>query len=165
MVEHQRGDLLDYPFGINVICHVCNNVGVMGSGIALSIKQRYPAAYETYRVARTLEDGSSDGGYRMGDWSQAEVAPGRLILNLVAQNGYGRGKRHLDYEAFYKGLDDIHSTLRQFAWNPAPVVGMPHLIGSDRAGGSFKVVLAMIEDIFEASPIRCVIVRLPDVAA
>jgi hypothetical protein len=100
--------------------------------------------------------------YRMGDWSQAEVAPNRLIVNLVAQDGYGRGMRHLDYEAFYKGLEDIRNTLKRFNWTPAPVVGMPYMIGSDRAGGSWPVVLAMIEDLFEKSPIRCVIVQLPD---
>jgi hypothetical protein len=151
-VEHVIGDLLDYPFGINVIVHVANNAGVMGSGIALSIKQRYPAAYKAYMEA----------GHEMGEWSQAEAGPGRLILNLVAQDGYGRGMRHLDYEAFYAGLADIHGTLKRFRWTPDPVVGMPYLIGCHRAGGSWKVVKAMIDDIFEASPIRCVIVQLPD---
>ena len=153
-VEHVIDDLLEFPRGINVLVHCCNNSnpGVMGSGIALSIRQRYPAAHKAYMEMPER---------RLGEWSQAEVAPGRLILNLVAQDGYGRGMRHLDYEAFYAGLFDIHSTMRRFTWNPAPVVGLPYLVGANRAGGSWKVVLAMIDDIFEKSPIRCVIVRLP----
>ena len=49
-VEHVIDDLLEFPRGINVLVHCCNNSnpGVMGSGIALSIRQRYPAAHKAY---------------------------------------------------------------------------------------------------------------------
>ena len=44
-----EGNLLDSK--ANIICHQTNCKGVMGSGVALAVKTRYPAAYESYRKA------------------------------------------------------------------------------------------------------------------
>ena len=155
-VERAIGDLLDYPFSINVIGHCCNDEGVMGSGIALGIRTRYPAAYEAYVT-------SHKRGERLGSLSFAEVGEGRKVANLVAQHGYGKGIRHLDYEAFYStlsilrdALENAHKEGRYY------VLGLPDGMGCVRAGGSRPVVDAMILDVFALSPVRCVIVKLPD---
>lgn len=64
---------------IDCLLHVCNNKGVMGSGIALEIKNRIPDAYTAYKY----ED---------------------CILGVVTQ-----GKRHLNYGALAECLFEIYA--------------------------------------------------------
>lgn len=40
MIEYRKGNLLDITSG--VIVHGCNMRGVMGSGVALAIRNKYP---------------------------------------------------------------------------------------------------------------------------
>ena len=64
-VEHIKGDLLQWPSGINVIAQSCNAQGVMGSGLAKVIRDTYPQVYSDYRAAyeaNTLTLGGTLGG-------------------------------------------------------------------------------------------------------
>lgn len=49
MIEYIVGDIFDSP--AQVIVNTVNTVGVMGKGLALSFKQRYPGMFEAYRNA------------------------------------------------------------------------------------------------------------------
>lgn len=49
MIEYIEGDIFDSP--AQVIVNTVNTVGVMGKGLALSFKQRYPDMFERYRIA------------------------------------------------------------------------------------------------------------------
>lgn len=49
MIEYIEGDIFDSP--AQVIVNTVNTVGVMGKGLALSFKQRYPQMFEKYKVA------------------------------------------------------------------------------------------------------------------
>jgi O-acetyl-ADP-ribose deacetylase (regulator of RNase III) len=59
MLHYKKGNLLEVKEGI--ITHGVNCQGVMGSGVALAIKQKYPSAFYSYKnfVAedRELEKG------------------------------------------------------------------------------------------------------------
>jgi O-acetyl-ADP-ribose deacetylase (regulator of RNase III) len=141
MIKHVKGDLLDYyeRGEIDVLGHVCNCQNVMSSGVALQIKNKYPYAYKAYVEYDTvygLELGTVSWGFD-GD---------KAIANLHAQDDYGRGRRQLDYEAFYKCLEEVKGMMLHKKYK---TVGFPYLIGSDRAGGDFRIVLAMIEVVFE----------------
>ncbi|ESQ88967.1 hypothetical protein ABAC460_14395 [Asticcacaulis sp. AC460] len=46
-IIYKTGDLLEAPE--RVICHGCNAQGVMGSGIAVPIRNRYPMVFKAYR--------------------------------------------------------------------------------------------------------------------
>lgn len=47
MIEYIEGDIFESP--AQVIVNTVNTVGVMGKGIALSFKKRYPKMYERYK--------------------------------------------------------------------------------------------------------------------
>ena len=47
MIQYIEGDMFDSP--AQVIVNTVNTVGVMGKGIALAFKQRYPRMFERYR--------------------------------------------------------------------------------------------------------------------
>ena len=49
MIEYIEGDIFESP--AQVIVNTVNTVGVMGKGLALSFKQRYPDMFERYRNA------------------------------------------------------------------------------------------------------------------
>ena len=47
MIEYIVGDIFDSP--AQVIVNTVNTVGVMGKGLALSFKHRYPEMFNAYR--------------------------------------------------------------------------------------------------------------------
>lgn len=49
MIKYVSGDIFDSP--AQVLVNPVNTVGVMGKGLAVQFKQRYPAMYEAYREA------------------------------------------------------------------------------------------------------------------
>lgn len=49
MIEYIEGDIFESP--AQVIVNTVNTVGVMGKGLALSFKRRYPEMFEKYRKA------------------------------------------------------------------------------------------------------------------
>jgi O-acetyl-ADP-ribose deacetylase (regulator of RNase III) len=49
MIEYIEGDIFESP--AQVIVNTVNTVGVMGKGLALSFKQRYPQMFEKYKIA------------------------------------------------------------------------------------------------------------------
>ena len=46
MIKLIEGNLFNTK--ANIICHQCNCQGIMGSGVALEVKNRYPKVYESY---------------------------------------------------------------------------------------------------------------------
>ena len=48
MIEYIEGDIFESP--AQVIVNTVNTVGVMGKGLALSFKQRYPRMFEQYKM-------------------------------------------------------------------------------------------------------------------
>lgn len=119
-----------------VMLHVCNNKGVMGSGIALQVKNKIPDAYQAYKQFE-----HKHGGLKLGTISACYN-----VINLHAQDGYGKGIRHLDYEALYNCLEKAAAYIKQ---QGIERVGVPYRMGSDRAGGDWRIVSAMLETVFD----------------
>ena len=180
------GNLLDFPthcetdpnkyVGINNIAHSCNCQNVMGGGIAKQIKDRYPKAFEadTERWGNEYNDG---GNWRcqIGDYSKAVIKTkfahlthGRLahttIYNLYTQSGYSTERRQVNYEYFWKAMKAMQEDLlfiQHETGNPQ-VLGLPYGISCGLAGGNWKIIKAIIEDIFLDSLIECYIVKYDD---
>ncbi len=159
-VEYVKGNLMDFPAGVTVIGHSTNCVGRMGSGVALQIKEEYPAAYEVYEKAH------ADGELILGTFTVAEVAGGKRVVNLCTQERYGTDRRYVDYEAFYVALRTLRDNL-EHAHKEGRVysLGLPYNISCGTAGGDWKIISAMIHALFDASPVRCVIVEYVKPAA
>jgi len=175
------GNLLDFPthcttdpdtfLGINNIAHSCNCQNVMGGGIAKQIKDRYPQAFEADH--ERWSDEYNDGGNwrcQIGDYSKAVIEtqwthlPHATIYNLYTQSGYSTKKRQVNYEYFWKALKAMQEDLlfNQHELNIRQVVGLPYGISCGLAGGNWKIIKAIIEDIFLDSMIECYIVKYDD---
>lgn len=100
MLEFVKGDMFDYPADIRV--NTVNCVGVMGAGVALAFKQRYPEMFKDYQ--RDCKNGRVTPG-TMHVWKSLT---GSWIINFPTKRDWREPSRYEDIES---GLDDLRSYL------------------------------------------------------
>lgn len=132
-IEYRKGDL--FTTDINILVHGANDCGIMGSGIALPIKNKFPEAYNEYRDIFLTE------GLEGGSIIPVETNE-KTIINAITQNFYGRdGKRYAKYD----WIADCFHRINKYAANRGEqYVAMPQ-IGAGLGGGSWEVISAIIE--------------------
>lgn len=127
----------------------------MGAGLAKQIRERYPHVYEKYRAAclaekRQAPSGSS-GSRLLGKIQVIPVNPllspdanttSQVIVNVFAQEFFGRDKRYTDYDALRSCL---HKVNERFA---GKTVALPYYMGCGLAGGSWDIVIKIIVEEF-----------------
>lgn len=155
MVKEITSDILLAP--VNVIIHQANCMVTMNSGIARILRDRYPQVYEADQTTRVANYN------KLGTFSLAEVTDKdninlKYVANLYSQFGYGTDQRHTDYNAFAYGLERIG---KYFA-NSDEILGVPYRIGSNRAGGDWNVIKAIIHSVFDDSKQILYICKHPD---
>lgn len=144
-IHEVKGDAITAVMecGHDILLHICNNKGKMGSGIAWSIKQRCYPAYKAYM-------GNFNNGIGgLGSTSYYET-PNYCIFNMVAQDGYGpagSGICYLSYDALMQCLQQVKTFADRY--NEKPSIVIPYLMGSYRAGGKWPVVKAMVGSVLE----------------
>lgn len=167
-VVYTQGDLLTWPADITVLAHGVSLQRVLGAGLALQIAERYPEAKQAYLDAFEPPEANPVAlglhrGPQLGDLIVAPVeGDTKRICHCVTQDGIGRDRRRLDYEALYRALEQLKTLLEGAAaegrhW----VLGMPAWIGCGLAGGAPRIVEAMVTHLFHQSPVKCVVVQQP----
>jgi O-acetyl-ADP-ribose deacetylase (regulator of RNase III) len=140
-IEYRKGDL--FQTEIQTIVHGCNAQGVMGSGIAKIIREKYPKAYERY-VNEHNTNGLNLGklvvvpcGDRVKDFANYKI-----IVNAITQEFFGReNDRYVSYDA----VDDVMTRINNFAeMYGITQIAMPQ-IGAGLGNGSWEVISAIIE--------------------
>lgn len=132
-----EGDLISLALDghFNVIVHGCNCFHTMGSGIAKTIKTRFPGAYQA-----DLKYGARGDIKKLGSYS---VMLGKAfnIVNAYTQFGYnrpGEDRDRFEYAAFEKILSKLAKDY------PYCNFGFP-MIGMGKACGDQKTILGMLE--------------------
>lgn len=125
---------------VDVIGHVVNGQKVWGAGVAKTLKQEFPEAYESY-LRRCGEVKVSSALLGDVDLPLKGFAP-LGVASLFAQDRYGTEKRQLDYGALAVSLSRLKDLLP-----PGEKVGIPYLMGCGLAGGSWEVVEELVEGI------------------
>ncbi len=122
MLTFLKQDLTTVERG--VIAHGVNCQGVMGSGVALALRNKWPAVYTNYR---TMVDASSDEKEKLlGTCSIVAVERTNhlYVANVFSQVNYGRQRyRYANPEAIRSGLNFVFS----FATGIGLPVYMPKL--------------------------------------
>lgn len=135
MINTITGDLLSAK---GVILHGVNCQGVMGSGVALSIKNKWPIVYEEYMLF--IKESGGGGDKLLGKVNAVLVQEGVHVINCFTQDRYGRdGKMYVDYSA----MDRCMKTINVRLVSPIPI-NFP-LIGCGLAGGHWPVVREIID--------------------
>lgn len=137
MVKHIKGDIFDSD--ADAILHQVNCQGVMGSGVAKQVREKYPIVFEYYKS--WCDDPSMKPGL-LGHIQTVytDESGKQAIINLFAQDNYGYdGGCYTNYEALKKCFEAVN---KQWAGH---TIAIPYLIGCYRGGGDWNVVLDMIE--------------------
>lgn len=151
-IIYKIGNLLDAQTA--VIAHQVNCQGVMGSGIAKQIKEKWFNVFDGYKKY------CDNTWYHqlLGSCLLVDINNEQYVANLFGQNEYGRdGKRYTDYEALYESLERL---VTQMVGINKKSVAFPYKMSSDRGGADWNVVLAMIESIFKNTDITVEIWKL-----
>jgi O-acetyl-ADP-ribose deacetylase (regulator of RNase III) len=143
LIENATGDLLSAS--VDALVNPVNTVGVMGKGLALAFKKRFPESFAAYRAADVV----------IGKMFVFErpVAP-RWIINFPTKRHWRDANRLEDIRA---GLVDLVEQLRQ---NEVSSVAVPAL-GCGLGGLEWKDVRPMIVDACKALPTVRVLLFAP----
>lgn len=120
-----------------ILVHGCNARGVMGAGIALQIRERFPAAFSVYLEAHR------QSGLKLGTITWAPVGHNRIVVNAVTQDHY----HHPDPEVVlvdYDAVERAFESVRGLAERERLAVHFP-LIGCGLARGKWEEVAPRIE--------------------
>ena len=144
MIHYVKGNLLDSD--CDYICHQVNCQGVMGSGIAKQIRERWPIVYKVYKNRydyHTLIGVTSEDMLGNVDMIPIDDDGTRFVFNMYSQADYGYdAKRYTSYNAFAICLGMIGAMMPNGC-----KVGFPKNIGCGLGGGNWKVISALIEEI------------------
>ena len=155
MIIHEiEGDLFEFvklPTNKhNIICHVVNCQGKMGTGFASQLKMEYRECFDGYENHCKVADKKDLMGT---NFIIPPLEGGMTICNMFAQERYGHEKRHLDYEAFFKCLEDLSKCHFSEIGNGANLI-FPKYVGCGNAGGNWEIVYTMIKEVFKDSDLN-----------
>lgn len=160
MIKIVDGDLL--KSNLPLIAHQTNCLGVMGAGIAKSIKNKWNIVYTQYaNFCKNLE-------YSKKLLGKCQICttgwlPTKYVANLFGEYYFTESvapyeNRHTDYDALKKAL----LKLKAFCEDEEVIeVGIPYKLGCGLAGGDWDgVVYPMLQEIFNDNTITLYIYKL-----
>lgn len=160
MIEIVNGDLLkaDLP----VIAHQTNCLGVMGAGIAKSIKNKWNNVFIQYKSLCTniIDKHNLLGKIQL---CATNDTPIKYIVNLFGEYSFTESvapyeNRHTDYDALRNALTVLKEKLVFLDFDK---VGIPYKLGCGLAGGNWDgVVYPMLQEIFNDNTITLYIYKL-----
>jgi O-acetyl-ADP-ribose deacetylase (regulator of RNase III) len=137
-MDTEKGDLIQKARAgeFDVIIHGCNCFCTMGAGIAKTVKQVFPSAYQA-DLATTAGDKA-----KLGTYSTAQVQihqKALVIINAYTQYQWRGAGQKADYEAIrqvFRRIKQQYSGKR---------IGYPAL-GAGLAGGDWSIIAAIIDE-------------------
>jgi O-acetyl-ADP-ribose deacetylase (regulator of RNase III) len=140
------------PNEIVIIPHCCNDLGVMGAGVALSLKKKWPQVEEDY----------IRGGFSLGKVAYTHILDKEnenihtIIANMTAQKGVvgNNNPKPIKYQSLVECMNSVYNladamkidnTLHYVDKNV--VIHCPKF-GSDLAGGDFRFIFELIREIW-----------------
>lgn len=131
----------------NIICHQVNTFGIMGGGIALQVKNRFPKVFKEYELfCKNINNIDILGNVLYGQYDD-----GKFIANCFSQDGW-----QTDYSSLRNCLIKVKNECQRLKYT----VAIPYKIGCGIANGDWDIVYKIIQEVFEETDIDCVIYRL-----
>lgn len=140
-VKYDKGDVLNSK--VNMICHQTNYEGIMGAGIALQIKNKFPEVYDTYREYCNL-----NGSLAFTKALLVKAKDGRYIANLFGQryepSQFGDTKPHAFRTAYKSALTQLYELLQK---PHKMTVAVPYRIACGIAGGYWSQIEVILIEV------------------
>jgi hypothetical protein len=135
-------DILDIDEGL--IVHQVNCRGKMGTGLAGSLRTKYPAIYKKYIELYNSYLESGETIKILGTSQIVPISTKLKVVNAFTQFNYGYdGKQYTDYDA----IEEVFTRLKIVNLKKLPVY-IPYQYGSGLGGGNFKVISEIIESVY-----------------
>lgn len=138
-ISYINGDITK-PIGDDdkILIHCCNDIGKMGSGVALAIANKWPLVKTKY-----IQWFNSSDDFALGSVQIVKVDSNIYVGNMIAQKGIKiyNNKVPIRYDAMSKCLERISTVAKKNNLS----VHLPYRMGSDRAGGDWNKIESLIE--------------------
>lgn len=141
-IEYITGDL--FASKEKILLHSVNARGVMGGGVALIIKNRFPKVFQEYRRIYETD------GLKLGEIYPVEF-DNKIIINAVMQDNFGTHQRQTDYAAVAKVFNKVEEQYQN------QTIIMPR-VGAGLGGGDWPIISVIIEQ--ECKSVRPVVYTL-----
>ena len=141
--------------GHKYIIHCCNDLRMMGSGVARALFEKWG------KVRKHYMDWHYPSPLQLGEIQVVPVADGIDVVNMVAQHGIAidlDGVPPIRYEAMRACLEEVADLAKadDNASNDASV-HVPYKMGSDLAGGEWNRIEALLQECLVDKGIRVVV--------
>ena len=133
MIQHKTGDLLNDE--ADALVNAVNCVGVMGKGIALQFKSRFPGNFQSYSIACRNHEIVPG---KMFVYRTNMLANPRFIINFPTKNHW-RDVSRIEY--IQNGLDDLARVIDELNIKS---IAIPR-IGCGLGGLDWQIVRPLIE--------------------
>lgn len=150
-IQYIIGDVRTQSFkGIRVIPHVCNDLGLMGAGVAKALYIEWPQVKEHY----------TNSNLRLGEVDLVACNNATYVANMIAQHGImesvdsngnaiGKdGKPPLRYAKLVEAMEGVADFINHKKENGINSVIHCPKFGCDLAGGNWDFVEVLIEEIW-----------------
>ena len=153
-IIYKTGSLLDAQ--TDVIAHQVNCQGVMGSGVAKQIREKWDNVYTAYKAEYDLFTDLNKP--LLGNCQLVQVNDHQHIANLFGQDKYGYdGKRYTSYDGIYDALTNLAFQMEN---NNMTSVAFPYHMSSDRGGADWIIISTMITSVFKHTDVTIEIWKL-----
>ena len=142
-IKYVVGDVREpIGYGRKLICHCCNDLGKMGSGVAKALMIKLPPVRSEYITWSKKES------FGLGKVQAVKVEKDIAVINMIGQ----RDIKVLDnvppirYGAMKQCLEKVETLAQKYDAS----IHIPYLMGSDSAGGVWgRVEKIIIEELCE----------------
>lgn len=140
MIRYIKGDVT--KSNCDIICHQVNCQGVMNSGVAKAIREKWPEVYSQYRY--DYEYAIENKHPMLGKVSLCRINDKQMVINMFSQENYGYDNaRYTSYDAFMSCLHLVKNILKT-----TDTIAFPYKIGCVRGGANWNIIKTMIEEVF-----------------
>lgn len=150
ILEHSN--LLEVKSGI--ICHQVNCIGVMGAGLALQIRNKWPIVFNQYK--EDCKQFMTHPEMMLGHVLDVMVETSLVVANCFGQVFPSQIGKQTDYAAW----DTILAKLQDLSNYFSLELHFPYMIGCGLAGGDWNIMSEKIERLFGMSQTKAFIHRL-----
>ena len=144
MIEYKNGDILREDVG--AIVNTVNCVGIMGRGLALQFKNKFPQNFKEYQLACTNKEVQLG---KMFVHQTGQLINPKYIINFPTK---GHWKQNSKIEDISNGLDDLITIIEKYSIKS---IAIPPL-GSGLGGLDWKMVKKLIEE--KLKNINCTVI-------
>lgn len=145
-IKYFNGDV--FNSNAQLILHGVNCLGVMGSGIAKTVKERFPNVYEEYH---NLWERTPVQKNLLGMAQKVDVTDDFAIVNCFTQEYCGcDGKRYTSYDAVAKCFEHVAKNSKA---HNIKKIALPYGMCSVRGGACWEAVVEILKDSFKDTDI------------